>query len=81
MALIGLYFPGSSTHPQPLRSQEIDVGNAFAKTRLTAEVCSSKTSKRNQTNDWLTKQETLLRDGAVWISPVPYYSLYLLDVV
>jgi hypothetical protein len=32
--------PSSSTHQHPLRFQEIDVGNAFAKTRLTAEICS-----------------------------------------
>jgi hypothetical protein len=38
-----LIFPSSSTHLHPLRSQEIDAGNAFAKTRLTSEVCYSKT--------------------------------------
>jgi hypothetical protein len=36
-----LIFPSSSTHPYPLRSQEIDVGNAFVKTWLTSEVCST----------------------------------------
>jgi hypothetical protein len=44
MALIGLYFlVVVPTFPHPLRSQEIDVDNAFAKTGLIAEVCSTKT--------------------------------------
>jgi hypothetical protein len=73
-----LIIPSSSTHPHPLRSQEIDAGNAFAKTRLTQRFVIQ---KRNRTSDWLTVQETLLWDMAVRISRAPTHSLYQLDIV